>query len=69
MTVVNLAKIAHHLSVPEKQRGAFSMADVCTAYANERLALRIFEGCGIDPHLPKMQALLGSIRNYAARAA
>ena len=69
MTVVNLAKAAHHLCIPAEQRGAFSMSDITTAYANERLALRIFSRCGIDPNLQKMKAVLAEVRNYAARAA
>lgn len=69
MTVVNLAKAAHHLEVPLERRGAFSMADITNAYANERLALRIFRRCGIDPNQPEMKAILGEVRNYAARAA
>jgi hypothetical protein len=69
MTVVNLAKVAHYLSIPVKQRGAFSMSDITTAYANERLALRIFSQCGIDPQQPKIQAVLTNIRKYTARAA
>ena len=69
MTVVSLAKAAHHLCLPVDQRGAFSMSDITTAYANERLALRIFRRCGIDPNRPKMKAVLAEVRNYAARAA
>ena len=69
LTVVNLAKAAHHLNVPVDRRGAFSMSDITTAYANERLALRIFRKCGIDPNLSKMKAVLAEVRNYAARAA
>ena len=69
MTVVNLAKVAHHISIPVGQRGAFSMSDITNAYANERLALRIFSKCGIDPNLPKMKKVMDEVRNYAARAA
>lgn len=69
MTVVNMAKAAHHLSIPSEQRGAFSMSDITTAYANERLALRIFRKCGIDPNLPKMKAVLAEVSRYATRAA
>jgi hypothetical protein len=69
MTVVNLAKVAHYLNIPVKQRGAFSMSDITTAYANERLALRIFSQCGIDPQQPKIQAVLTNIKKYTARAA
>ena len=69
MTVVNLAKAAHHLSTPAADRGAFSMSDITTAYANERLALRIFSECGIDPNQPEMKTVLRNIRNYTARAA
>lgn len=69
LTVVNLAKAAHYLNVPADRRSAFSLSDITTAYANERLALRIFRRCGIDPNLPKMEAVLAEVRNYAARAA
>lgn len=69
MTVVNLAKAAHHLDLPVEQRGSFSMSDITNAYANERLALSIFRRCGIDPNLPKIKAVLAEVRNYAARAA
>jgi len=69
LTVVNLAKAAHHLDTPAVSRDAFSMSDITNAYANERLALRIFSRCGIDPNLPKMKAVLNEVRNYAARVA
>ena len=69
LTVVNVAKAAHHLNLPADQRWAFSMSDITTSYANERLALRIFRKCGINPNLPKMKAVLAEVRNYAARAA
>lgn len=42
MTVVSVAKAAHHLDLPSDQRGAFSMANIKTRYANENMALRIF---------------------------
>ncbi len=70
LTAVNLAKCAHHLGIaPEERPAAFSMASVTQAYANERLALRVFSRCGIDPHRAESRAILRDIRNYACRAA
>ena len=69
LTTVNLAKRAHYLSLPAEERGAFSMAAITQAYANERVALRIFSRCGIDANQPKSRAILQEIRTYASRAA
>lgn len=69
LTTVNLAKASHHLCQDTTQRGAFSMSDVMMAYRNERLAIRIIGMCGLDPHTPKMKAVIADIREYGARAA
>ena len=70
LTAVNLAKCAHHLGIaPEHRPAAFSMASVTQAYANERLALKVFARCGIDPHRAESRAILRDIRTYASRAA
>ncbi|WP_187270977.1 transposase [Neolewinella aurantiaca] len=69
LTTVNLAKIAHYLDQPASHRVAFSMSDITTAYRNERLALHIFRKCGIDPHTPKMQAVIKELKVFGARTA
>lgn len=69
LTTVNLAKVSHHLSQDVSQRGAFSMSDIVTAYRNERIALHILGKCGIDPHTPKMQAVIAELKVFGARAA
>ncbi len=52
LTTVNLAKCAHYLNLtPEERPAAFSMASITQGYANQRLTLRIFSRCGIDPQL------------------
>ena len=69
MTAVSVAKAAHHLELPVEQRGAFSMADIKTRYANENMALRIFSMCGICPNMQKIQNAWPRILNFARRAA
>jgi hypothetical protein len=69
LTTVNLAKVAHYLDQPANHRVAFSMSDITTAYRNERLALHIFRKCGIDPHTPKIQAVIKELKLFGARAA
>jgi len=69
LTTVNLAKVAHYLDLPVDKRVAFSMSDIKTAYRNERLALHIFRKCGIDPHTPKIQAVIKELKLFGARAA
>lgn len=69
MTVVSLAKAAHHLDLPAEQRGPFSMADIKTRYANENMALRIFSMCGICPNMQKIREAWPKILNFARRAA
>ena len=69
MTIVSLAKAAHHLSLPAEQRGAFSMADIKTRYANKYIALRIFSMCGFCPNMKKIQNAWPKIINFASRAA
>jgi len=69
LTTVNLAKASHFLSQDRALRGAFSMSDIMTAYRNERIALYILHKCGIDPHTPKMQAVIAELKAFGARAA
>lgn len=69
MTAVSVAKAAHHLDLPADQRGAFSMADIKTRYANENMALRIFSMCGICTNMQKIRNAWPKILNFARRAA
>lgn len=69
LTSVNVAKCAHHLSLPAAERGAFSMAAITQAAADERLCLRIFARCGLDPHRPINQAILRDLRDFRRQAA
>jgi hypothetical protein len=50
LTTISLAKVAYHLNVPEQQRGAFSMADIKTEFANQKILDLIINECGKEPH-------------------
>ncbi|TXF80797.1 transposase, partial [Neolewinella aurantiaca] len=64
LTTVNLAKVSHYLSEEPAQRGAFSMSDIVTAYRNERIAYHLLDKCGVDPHTPKMQAVIAELKVF-----
>jgi hypothetical protein len=57
LTLISLVKIVHYLSVPLSQRGAFSLQDIKTQYANEHLLQRFFQAFGIVP-IPLKKNLL-----------
>jgi len=69
LTTVNLAKVSHYLNKKTSHRGAFSMSDIVMAYRNERLVLRTMNLCGLDPHTPRMKAVIAEIKVFGARAA
>jgi hypothetical protein len=50
LTTISLAKVAYHLAIPEEERGAFSMADIKTRYANEKIFDLIIEECASLPN-------------------
>lgn len=50
LTTVSLAKVAYHLAVPEKESYVFSMADIKTRYANEKIFDLIIEECADLPN-------------------
>src|SRR3546814_3346674 len=55
LTATNVAKAAHWISIPKKERGAFSMADIKTVNHNALLMDRFFSTFGVNPHLKKNQ--------------
>ncbi len=69
LTAVSLAKAAHHLSVPQEQRKAFSMFSIKAQYFNELLLNRFFLTFGLDPNLKKIQSKYLSLRDFGKIAA
>ena len=67
LTVGSLAKVAHHLAVPESKGQPFSIADIKTEYINEHQGLRILSRCGIDVNTTKIRSILAEVRNYGKR--
>ncbi len=69
LTVVSLAKVAHHRSEGKAKSEPFSMADIKTQYANELLLDRFISTFGIDPKLSKIKSVRESIRKVGRIAA
>jgi len=69
LTTINLAKIAHWLSVPKEGRGAFSMADVKTIYHNGLLIDRFIRKFGINPNTTKNKLKLQQLYCFGRIAA
>jgi hypothetical protein len=69
MTVVSLAKIAHHLDLPIEQRNAFSIADIRTQYVNQYNVKRIFSTCGFSLHDINIKKMWTQLTNFGKRAA
>lgn len=61
LTTISLAKVAYHLSIPLEKRGAFSMADIKTEFANQKILDLIIEECGLNPH-PTIIKSIQSVR-------
>lgn len=69
LTCVSLAKVAHHLTISEEDRKSFSIADICTQYANDLLLNRIILWCGQQPHLHLIKSVRHKVRAFGSRAA
>ena len=75
LTTVSLAKVAYHLAIPEEERGAFSMADIKTRYANEKIFDLIIEECADLPNdqiiksIQKVRAKIINLGKIHARRA
>ena len=72
LSTVSLAKAAYYLPLEKEKRGAFSMSDIKTLYANKIMADRIFSNLDLDMSCEKIKRiyrdalLFGSINNKAA---
>lgn len=64
MTAVSLAKAANFLSLVQKQREGFSMADIKMRYMNELLTNRIFYNLDIDPNCEKYKSIYEDSLNF-----
>ncbi len=69
LTAVSLAKAVHHLSTPAEERGAFSMADVKTQYANDLLLSRFIATFGIGSQVSKINSIRERFRAIGKIAA
>jgi hypothetical protein len=69
LTSINIAKVAHWISIPKEERKAFSMADVKTMYNNELLMNRFFVMFGINPNLAKNKQKVIQLLDYGKIAA
>jgi len=69
LTTINLAKIAHWISEPKQERGAFSMADVKTMYHNDLLIDRFIRKFGINPNTTKNKLKLNELYCFGRIAA
>ena len=69
LTAVNLAKVAHWISIPKQERKAFSMSNVKTMYSNQLLLNRFFSVFGILPNLKKNKTKIRELMDYGAIAA
>ncbi|WP_188752224.1 transposase [Parapedobacter defluvii] len=69
LTATNVAKVAHWISIPKKERGAFSIADIKTMNHNALLMDRFFSTFGVNPHLRKNQKHVKELLLYGTIAA
>ena len=64
MTVVSIAKVAYHLSVPAEQRGSFSMADIKMMHMNQLITKRIFSNLALDLSCRKIKRIYNHCLNF-----
>jgi len=69
LTVINIAKVEHWLSVPKSERGAFSMKDIKTINNNMLQLQRFFDKFGINPYSIKNQLKTKELLYYGTIAA
>jgi hypothetical protein len=69
LTAINVAKIEHWFSLPENERGAFSMADVKTMHHNALLLERFFDVFAINPNSIKNHQCVNELINFGKIAA
>jgi hypothetical protein len=64
MTSVSVAKAAYYITLPKKDRGSFSMADIKMMHMNELITKRIFSNLDIDPSCKKYQQAYEDCLNF-----
>jgi hypothetical protein len=69
LTSLNIAKAIHWLSLPKKERGAFSMSDIKTMNHNALLLKRFIDVFGIRPYSTKNQNYVKELILYGTMAA
>ena len=69
LTAVSLAKVAHHLMLPEDERGAFSLSSIKSLYFNENYIQRILCCFGKTPEFDKKSEKYQELRRYGCIAA
>lgn len=69
LSSVNLVKMAHWLSLPKTERGAFSMADAKNIYHNELQVDRFIRKFGINPNTKKNKQKIKQLIYYGCIAA
>lgn len=57
LTSVSIAKVGHHLSIPDEQRGAFSLQSIKRLYHNKLLTETIFDNLALDLNCRKIKRL------------
>ena len=69
LTSINIAKVVHWLSIPKKERKAFSMTDIKTMNHNTLLIQRFFDVFAINPYSIKNQNYVKELIYYGTIAA
>jgi len=64
LTVVSVAKVAYHLSVPLDQRTSFSMADIKMLHMNQLITRRIFSNLALNLGCRKINRLYNQCLNF-----
>jgi hypothetical protein len=69
LTSINIARVCHWLSLPKKEREAFSMTDVKTLYHNMLLLERFIDVFAVNPNKLKNQDIVKELIYYGTIAA
>jgi len=69
LTSVSIAKICHHLSVREQERGAFSLQSIKRLYHNKLLTETIFDNLALDLNCRKIKQLYEQCLDFGRMAA
>lgn len=69
LTSVSVAKVCHHLPVPEQERGAFSLQSIKRLYHNKLLTETIFDNLDLDLNCRKIKKLYEQCLDFGRMAA